>query len=88
MRRYSAEKDKGLWLAVVAWLGSLNVRIVPQTRSPARPAFYHKDKYSRMFVFDNGMQLLVFASSKYNSDETDPLNWNVSAVQIKGSEDE
>lgn len=83
MRLYSAEKDKGLWMAVTAWLGSLDVRIVPQ-----RPAFYHKDKYSRMFVFNNGMQLLVFASSKYNSDETDPLNWNVSAVQIKGSEDE
>ena len=82
MRLYSAEKDKGLWLAVAAWLGTLDVRV------PERPSFYHKDKFSRIFVFDNGMQLLVFASSKYNSDETDPLNWNVSAVQIKGSEDD
>jgi len=83
MRRYDTEKDKGLWTAVAAWLGSLNVCIVAQ-----RPAFYHKDKYSRMFIFDDGMQLLVFASPKHDSDETDPLNWNVSAVQIKGSEDE
>ena len=82
MRLYNREKDQGLWLATAAWLGALGIR------APEKPSFYHKDKYSRMFVFGNGMQLVVYASLKYKSDETDPVNWLVSSISIKGPDDE
>lgn len=85
MRLYNHKKDRGLWLATSAWLNSLGVHLPENWQTPS---FYHKDKYSRMFVFGNGMQLTVYASPKYKSDETDPLNWLVSSISIKAPDDE
>jgi hypothetical protein len=82
VRLYSDEKDSGLWLAAKYFLTKLDVHIA------RAPSFFHKDKYVRMFVFDNGLQLNVYASLEYNADPKQSENWEVSAVNIKDGKDD